>query len=130
MVGAPGALAAELDRTQLEQYLSLELQYACNYWIQHLARSDAQLRDNDQVYSFLQEHCLHWLEVLGWLGKVPEGLYAISSLMSMTGVSHFRNVLKPLLTTVQMSSCPGLYALVHDMKRFVLHSRPAIEQAP
>jgi len=27
--GAPGALAAELDRTQLQQYLSLEQQYAC-----------------------------------------------------------------------------------------------------
>jgi hypothetical protein len=130
MVGARGALAAELDRTQLQQYLSLELQYACNYWIQHLARSDAQLRDDDQVHSFLQEHCLHWLEVLGWMGKVPEGLHTISSLMSMTGVSHFRKVLRPLLTTAQTSSCPGLYALVHDMNRFVLHSRSAFEQAP
>jgi hypothetical protein len=29
-----------------------------------------------------------------------------------------------------MSSCPGLNALVHDMKRFTLHSRSVIEQAP
>jgi WD40 repeat protein len=129
-VGASGALTAELDRTQLEQYLSLELQYACKYWIQHLARSGAQLRDGDQVHSFLQEHCLHWLEALGWIGKVPEGLHAISSLVLMTEVSRFCNVSKPLLTTAQMSSCPGLYALVHDMERFALHSRAAIEQAP
>jgi hypothetical protein len=98
-MGAPGALTAELDRTQLEQYLSLELQYACNYWIQHLARSGAQLRDGNHVHSFLQEHCLHWLEALGWMGKVSEGLHAISSLMSMTGVSRFCNVSKLLLTT-------------------------------
>jgi hypothetical protein len=63
-------------------------------------------------------------------GKVSEGLHAISSFVSMTGVSRFRAVLELLLTTAQMSSCPGLYALVHDMKRFVLHSRSAIEQAP
>jgi hypothetical protein len=128
--GAPGALAAELDRTQLEQYLFLELQYACLYWIQHLARSGAQLRDGDQVHSFLQEHCLHWLEALGWIGKVSEGLHAISSLVAMTGVSRFCAVIEPLLITAQTSSCPNLYALVHDMKRFALHSRAAIEQAP
>ena len=29
---------------------------------------------------FLQAHLLHWLEVLGWMGKTPEGIEAILSL--------------------------------------------------
>jgi len=73
--GAPGMLAAHMERS-----LSLELQYACLYWIQHLQKSGAQPSDNDQVHQFLQEHLLHWLEALGWMRKVTEGVHAIASL--------------------------------------------------
>jgi hypothetical protein len=81
-VGAPGALAAEVDSYQLEECLPSELQYACRYWTQHLAKSGAPLRDGDQVHDFLKEHFLHWLEALGWMGKLSEGINAISSLES------------------------------------------------
>jgi hypothetical protein len=86
-VGTPGALVAEVERTQLEQCLRPELQYACRYWIQHLVKSGAQLCDGGQVHSFLQEHFLHWLEVLGWMGKVPEGIHAIARFESAAAVS-------------------------------------------
>jgi len=39
-------------------------------------------KTGDQVNSFLKEHFLHWLEALGWLGKVSEGIHAISLLDS------------------------------------------------
>ncbi|EOA91948.1 hypothetical protein ACJQWK_03400 [Exserohilum turcicum] len=109
-----GTLVAEVDIKKIEQHLPLELQYACSYWIQHLAKSGDQLSDHDQVHKFIQEHCLHWLEVLGWIGKVPEGVHSIISLESM----------------IVTSNCPQLYAVVHDMKRFALYNRSAIEQAP
>jgi hypothetical protein len=64
-VVASGALAAEQDRTELERCLPKELQYACLYWINHLAKSGAKLCDNDEVHSFLKKHCLHWIEGLG-----------------------------------------------------------------
>jgi hypothetical protein len=38
------------------------------------------------VHQFLQEHLLHWLEALGWMQKVPEGIYAINSLESIAAV--------------------------------------------
>ncbi|KAH8726251.1 putative WD-repeat protein [Phaeosphaeriaceae sp. PMI808] len=113
-VGAPGTLAAEVESKKVEQYLYPELQYACRYWIRHLAKSNVQLRDDDQVHNFLKAHCLHWLEALGWIGKVSEGIHAIGSLESIT------------LT----SNCPSLYAFVHDMKRFMLYSGSVIQQAP
>jgi hypothetical protein len=85
-VGASGTLTANIERSQIEQNLSLELQYACLYWVQHLQKSGSQPSDNDQVHQFLQEHLLHWLEALGWLGKVSEGIHAITSL-DLTTVS-------------------------------------------
>ncbi|KAF1809542.1 hypothetical protein P152DRAFT_494553 [Eremomyces bilateralis CBS 781.70] len=85
-----------------------------SYWIQHLQKSNVQLDDNDQGHRFLQEHLLHWLETLGWMKKVSEGIHAIVSLESTTALYR----------------CPQLPRFVYDMKRFILYSRSAIEQAP
>ncbi|EXJ77535.1 hypothetical protein A1O3_09762 [Capronia epimyces CBS 606.96] len=101
----PGTLVTEVDSKQVELYLPPEMQYACRYWIQHLQKSSIQLYDNDQVHCFLQDHLLHWLEALGWMRKLAEGIHAILMLDPMT-------------------------TFVHDAKRFTLYSRSAIEQAP
>jgi hypothetical protein len=85
-VGRPGALVADIQRSQIQQCLPPELQYACLYWIPHLQKSGAHL--HDQVYQFLREHLLHWLEALGWMQKVSEGIHAIISLESMISVSY------------------------------------------
>jgi hypothetical protein len=86
---APGTLVANVKRSQIEQCLSPEIRYACLYWIQHLEKSKAQLYDNGQVYLFLQEHLLHWLEALGWMGKASEGILAIFSLERLIQVGFF-----------------------------------------
>ena len=86
-LGAPGKLASDIDTSRVEQYLPPELQYACLYWIPHLQQSSLQLRDNDHVHQFLQKHLLHWLEALGWMGKISDGILAISSLETQIIVS-------------------------------------------
>jgi hypothetical protein len=83
----PGVLVTNIESSQVEKCLPAELQYACLYWVQHLKRSGAQLYD--QVYQFLQDHLLHWLEALGWIGKTSEGILAIISLESIALVSFF-----------------------------------------
>ena len=89
---APGALATDVDSSKVEQYLPPELQYACLYWAQHLQKSSIQLQVNDQVHrqvhQFLQEHLLHWLEALGWMGKVSEAIHAVASLEMIIAVSQ------------------------------------------
>jgi hypothetical protein len=85
-VKAPGTLVTDVGRHKVEQSIPPEVQYACLYWIQHLEKSGAQLQDGDQVHHFLQTHLLHWLEALGWMGKASEGVYAITSLESLTTV--------------------------------------------
>ncbi|PQE27705.1 WD40 YVTN repeat-like-containing protein [Rutstroemia sp. NJR-2017a WRK4] len=110
---APGTLVTDIG-TRVEDYLPLEVRYACIYWVQHLQKGGIQLQDNDQVYQFLQEHLLHWLEALSWIGKISEGIVAISSLESY-------------ISAIEQSK---FYTFIHDAKRFVLHNRIGIEQAP
>ncbi|KAA6408308.1 MAG: hypothetical protein FRX48_08050 [Lasallia pustulata] len=110
----PGTLVADIQRSRVKQCLPLEVQYVCLHWVKHLRRSDAQLRDNDYVHQFLQKHLLHWLEALGWMQKISEGILEIISLESIASVVN----------------CPSLYGFIHDLKRFALHNRVGIEQAP
>jgi hypothetical protein len=84
---ALGTLVAEIERSQIEEFLPQEIKYACLYWIQHLQKSGAQLYDNGQVHRFLQEHLLHWLGALGWMEKISEGIHAIHTLGSLVSVS-------------------------------------------
>jgi hypothetical protein len=84
---APGTLVADIGEDRVAQCIKPELAYACVNWIQHLAKGSTQLHDGDQVDLFLKEHFLHWLEALGWLGKVSEGIHAISLLESSFPVS-------------------------------------------
>lgn len=88
----PGTFVDDIGSTRLEQCLSTELQYACLYWVPHLQKSGAQLRDNDEVHHFLRTHLLHRLEALGWMRRLSEGIFAISTLEAMVSVSLYRLV--------------------------------------
>jgi len=83
----PGALVTDVASSRVEEYLPPEVQYACLYWVQHLQKSGAQLSDGHQVHQFLQTHLLHWLEALGWMRKLSEGIVAITFLESVVHVS-------------------------------------------
>ncbi|KAK6529885.1 hypothetical protein TWF281_009041 [Arthrobotrys megalospora] len=110
---SPGTLAADVQWDLVMRYLPNELQYACLYWVQHVQKSETQLRDDGQVLQFLQRHFLHWLEALSLMRKTSEGILAILSLSStITGQS------------------PRLEAFIYDVKRFTLYNRPVIEEAP
>ena len=86
---APGMLVAHVDAKCIEQSLSPEFRYACYYWTEHVQRSGAQLCDNGWVHGFLQKHFLHWLEALGWLGKISISIHAMTALESFVSVCGF-----------------------------------------
>ena len=87
-VHSPGWLATDVESSQLEQCLPLEVQYACLYWVQHLQKSCVILDDNYYVHAFLQEHLLYWLEALSLMGKTSDGVLTLSSLESYISVSR------------------------------------------
>ena len=91
----PGALAKDVEDDQIERCLSSELQYACQYWVQHLQKSGLPLHDDGPVHMFLQEHWLYWLEALSLMRKISEAILATISLESavvvrnlMTGIRN------------------------------------------
>jgi hypothetical protein len=88
----PGALTEDVESCRVDGCLPLEVQYACLYWIQHLQKSRTDLYN--QIHQFLQEHLLHWLEALCWMGKTSEGILAITSLESHILVSHLCRTLE------------------------------------
>jgi hypothetical protein len=67
--------------------------YACRYWIDHLQDGwcgkdkDHSLDDGGYVDRFLQQNYLHWLESLGILGSVPQGITAMLKLEGLLQVS-------------------------------------------
>ena len=97
----PGTLVADVEGSQIEQCLPLEVRYACLYWIQHLYKSGAELFDNGQIHQFLQVYLLYWLEALGWIGKTSEGIRALLFLETKIPVGYFHSVyIKGILTNL------------------------------
>ena len=76
----------DVNPSDIEHHISPDVRYACLYWIDHVHKSAAKIQDGDEVHQFLQRHLLHWLEALGWLHKVSEGINAIISLQSLVDV--------------------------------------------
>ena len=79
-IHAPGSQASQVESSWIEICLPPEVQYACLYWVQHLLKGGGQVYSGEEAHRFLQSHLLHWLEALGWMGKVSEGIQAILAL--------------------------------------------------
>jgi hypothetical protein len=87
----PGTFISEVESRAVEDCLPQEVQYACRSWVYHLQQSNTKLCDkqllHDQVYTFLKEHLLHWLEALSLMEKICDGIVMIRTLESMLTVS-------------------------------------------
>lgn len=80
----PGAALDELSSVNLD--LPARIRYACCYWVRHLGHINDiswTLEDGDRVQTFLQNHFLHWLEALGLLGRMSDGVLMVAELDSM-----------------------------------------------
>ncbi|MCJ1425618.1 hypothetical protein MMC29_003518 [Sticta canariensis] len=116
---APGTLIREVQ-SGVDDHISMDVQYACRYWVGHLERVDHEgqikigLHDDGQIHLFLSKHLLHWLEALSLMEKISEGVHMITRLEAM---------LKP-------DAHLALKATIYDAKRFILSNRLIIEEAP
>ena len=75
------------------------LAYACTYWVSHLiACLDAGIRLNTEVSELVEQfatrHLLHWLEVLGFIGRADMACSSLETLhTAMVGhIFSFRTV--------------------------------------
>ena len=95
----PGIRPSDVNETRIGAYIPFHAQYACLYWVDHLQQSSPTkqetpfLREGCQVYTFFEDHFLHWLEALGFMSKVSEAVLAIKSLCSIPRVNATQRVI-------------------------------------
>lgn len=88
----PGTLIEEVPCREIDVHLSKDVQYACQYWVQHLEQVDHDgrikigLHDDGEIHVFLRKHILHWLEALSLMAKISEGVLMITRLEAMLEV--------------------------------------------
>jgi Mrp family chromosome partitioning ATPase len=82
-----GTSRTEIDPDSIARFLPPVLQYTCRYWVHHLAQSSLSAKTIDQILPFLEEHFLHWLEVMAISGIISECLNAMDTLLQLTKVS-------------------------------------------
>ena len=83
----PGTLRSQIESTIVNRYLPPHVQYACQYWVGHLQKGSPDPHNSTQVYDFLRDHFLHWLEALSLMGKISEAVHMIKVLGSTPAVS-------------------------------------------
>jgi hypothetical protein len=66
--------------------LSPELRYACQYWVEHLERSQQNVIDGDTVHVFLQHHLLHWVEAMSLMGETAQCVRLLVVLQGLVAV--------------------------------------------
>ena len=69
--------------------------YSCVYWVDHLADSSGRMGQEDlsQVYSFLQQEYLYWLEALSLISELPAGIVSLDRLKTLLQVGYFYNLM-------------------------------------
>ncbi|KAI3318812.1 vegetative incompatibility protein HET-E-1 [Xylariaceae sp. AK1471] len=112
----PGTSYSSIDPHIINEKLTPQVQYACQYWVYHLQQAADLTVDNDkvQVHHFLQQHFLHWLEALSLLGRAFESLHSIRLLQSL----------------LQSESCIQGLHFINDALRFARTNISAIQATP
>lgn len=61
------------------------IQYASMYWVDHLSELGIPIHTDDHVvvHQFLRTKCLHWLEALALLRRLPQAIQSIQKLQKL-----------------------------------------------
>ncbi|KAL5596937.1 uncharacterized protein BROUX77_006885 [Berkeleyomyces rouxiae] len=110
----PGTKVSEIESRIIQSCIPSALEYACLYWVSHMQAGKIVLDDKSNVLSFLQEHLLHWLEVMSLIGRAEEILTILRSL-------------QPLL---QPKEICGLRVFLQDAIRVVRTNLATITHTP
>jgi len=89
---SPSVLASSMAKDRLNVYLQEEVQYACIYWVQHLEKGLAKVQPGSEFVNFVKVHLLHWIEALGWIGRLDSAIGTLVTLESIpwVGLSYSR----------------------------------------
>ncbi|RYN18368.1 hypothetical protein AA0113_g9767 [Alternaria arborescens] len=109
----PSTLVSDIGEDILAISLSSELRYACQYWVEHLERSQQNVIDGDTVHVFLQQHLLHWVEAMSLIGETAKCVRSLA-----------------VLQVLVAPSASASSSLVHEAWQFVSQLKSEIPEAP
>ncbi|KAK6509042.1 hypothetical protein TWF481_003807 [Arthrobotrys musiformis] len=96
----------------------ISVRYSCVHWIHHFSQTErcgaGRTGGEESIRIFLKKHFLHWLEALGLVGKIFEGIRGVILLLSM----------------VEAAAAPDLHGFLSDARRFILSFASIIQEAP
>ncbi|EHK45928.1 hypothetical protein TRIATDRAFT_283530 [Trichoderma atroviride IMI 206040] len=76
----PGSRRSDVTIEQIRINVPIELEYACLYWIQHVAAENLESDTTEEIHGFLQQYFLHWTEVITLVGRLTEGVPLLTKL--------------------------------------------------
>ena len=91
-LNSPGSAPQEVSEDRLNSQLPKHVQYACQYWIEHLDCALPQLKtqlglcDGGKIHGFFKEQFLYWMEAMSIMGKMPETVLMMKTLLAMLRV--------------------------------------------
>jgi hypothetical protein len=86
-INLPGKLITQIETALIDRHISLELKYACLFWVYHLQRSGQPISDEHKAHAFFRVHYLHWLEALSLTKHIPAGVMMLKELKDLLVVS-------------------------------------------
>ncbi|PLB41707.1 WD40-repeat-containing domain protein [Aspergillus candidus] len=109
-----GTVRMTISRQHISDRLPPELQYSCRYWTHHLTHSRDAISWSDKILAFLNDHFLHWVEVMSLLDAISEALQSINTLkLAMQGRKD---------SEINKFLC--------DAERFILKNSQMVDVAP
>jgi hypothetical protein len=82
---------ASIAVDEIDNFFPAEVQYACLHWVFHYQAAQTPLKDDGDVYVFLQRHLLHWIEALSLMHRESECVRSIKNLQSVAKVFDLAN---------------------------------------
>jgi hypothetical protein len=117
----------------MDRRIPQALQYSCRYWMHHLEEAGTQAWEKD-IFSFLKEYFIHWLEAMSLMGLASETVGIISALQSKSVISPYLNCCEPgsqkRLNSLQNKVDVEIFGFLHDAYRFLLKSVRITNIAP
>ncbi|THW16558.1 WD40 repeat-like protein [Aureobasidium pullulans] len=110
----PGTMRSQVGQETLNEFIPAELRYACRYWTQHAKEGKIAIHEGDRIHTFLNQHTLHWLEALAWMGDLAMSL----------------EMLDTLYLLAEGAEGTQIRDFVHDAKRFALQNQYILDKSP
>lgn len=128
----PSTSRLSIDSNKLARFIPMEMQYACLFWVHHLQEAGKNAFNGEQVYNFLTCHFLHWIEVLGFVGRSYESIKLIKDLMLLSTVRDKNSTILHMYSAdsnlIQDNS--QLLDFLDDAHSFVLMNASVINSTP